>query len=226
MRKKLNLILALILTLALAMPGMAFAEDSGYTFNAEKGVIEKYSGSATELVLPDAIDGVPVRGFSDWFLNYNNDIVTLTVPEGIEAINYFGSDMDKLEQVTLPSSLVYIGNGCFQSVDSLKNITIPAGVRYIGEFFVTYAKSLESVTFEGECPVIMDSFQGMPYSTKVYVPDDQLEEYREVLENISCAGEILPSSGPSSFFTSARTRSRANRSLCARISILMHLQAL
>ena len=30
MRKKLNLILALILTLALAMPGMAFAEDSGY----------------------------------------------------------------------------------------------------------------------------------------------------------------------------------------------------
>ena len=137
MRKKLNLILALILTLALAMPGMAFAEDSGYTFNAEKGVIEKYSGSATELVLPDAIDGVPVRGFSDWFLNYNNDIVTLTVPDGIEAINYFGSDMDKLEQVTLPSSLVYIGNGCFQSVDSLKNITIPAGVRYIGEFFVT-----------------------------------------------------------------------------------------
>ena len=193
MRKKLNLILALILTLALAMPGMAFAEDSGYTFNAEKGVIEKYSGSATELVLPDAIDGVPVRGFSDWFLNYNNDIVTLTVPDGIEAINYFGSDMDKLEQVTLPGSLVYIGNGCFQSVDSLKNITIPAGVRYIGEFFVTYAKSLESVTFEGECPVIMDSFQGMPYSTKVYVPDDQLEEYREVLENISCAGEILPS---------------------------------
>ena len=193
MRKKLTVILALILTLALALPAVSFAEDGEYTFNAEKGIIEGYNGTAAELVLPDAIDGVPVQGFKDWFLNYNADIKSLTLPDGIKAINYFGSDMENLEKVTLPKDLKYIGSGCFQSVGSLKEITIPAGVRFIGEFFVTYAYSLESVTFEGVCPAIMESFHRMPSTTKIYVPDDQLEAYTEALEAIGCAGEIVPS---------------------------------
>ena len=101
MRKKLIVILALILALALALPSAVLAEDIAYTFDMENGIIQAYNGSKTELVIPDAIDGVPVRGFAEWFLNYNEDITSLTVPDDVQSLVFFASDMTKLEKIKL-----------------------------------------------------------------------------------------------------------------------------
>lgn len=115
-------------------------------------IISKYNGSATEIVVPDTIDGVPVQELSSNLFSEEvrrnltsvtfpgtvkslpnailKDAVSLTritLPEGLESLAGF-SGCTSLEEITLPSSLKSIPTNCFQDCTTLERITLPEGV--------------------------------------------------------------------------------------------------
>ena len=114
-----------------------------------------YKGQDKEVVIPNYINGVPVKKlgrthhaymgpsskgtFWDpsictknkiWEYFYiQKDITSVTISEGIEAIDYevfFASQ--GLTKITIPSSVTFIGNHAFLNCTSLTEITIPASV--------------------------------------------------------------------------------------------------
>lgn len=60
-------------------------------------------------------------------------ITTVTVPEGVTSLNYTFYGFKDLEQVKLPESLTYIGNGTFDGCRRLTRVTIPSSVTEIGK---------------------------------------------------------------------------------------------
>ncbi|MBQ7455970.1 MAG: leucine-rich repeat protein, partial [Clostridia bacterium] len=173
-------------------PTPAPADDTDFVIDEETGLISAYVGEGGEVVVPAVINGVAVQGFEDWVFNGNDEVTAITLPEGITVLSYFGNDMENLRSVTLPESLLFIGDGSFQSPEAVEEITIPANVRYIGEFFLSYAYELKTITFEGECPVIINAFQRVPEDVVAYVPDDQLEAYTALLAEFGI-GDVRPS---------------------------------
>lgn len=73
---------------------------------------------------------------------------SVTLNEGLvyiddEAFNFCG-----MSTITLPSTLIHIGNGVFKSCTNLTEISIPASVEYTGTGLLEFCSSLRKVTLE------------------------------------------------------------------------------
>ncbi len=99
-----------------------------------KCIIEKYNGSATEVYIPDEIDGYVVYR--------------------LEENSFYGCT--SLEEIRLPETLTEIGGGAFHSCVFLQTIDIPKNVRSIMNYAFAYCSSLKEV----EVP---DSVEEMGY---------------------------------------------------------------
>ncbi len=95
------------------------------TIRIENGgcVIEKYNGSASEVYIPDEIDGYAVYRLED--------------------NSFYGCT--SLEKIRLPEPLTEIGQSAFHNCIFLKEITIPKGVKSIMHSAFAYCSSLKEV---------------------------------------------------------------------------------
>ncbi len=96
--------------------------------------ITGYTGTDTNIVIPDVLDGKPItvlgeRAFSgkniqsiklpdtiktiDVLALYNNQLTSIDLPEGLERINDNAFNQNKLTSVEIPSSVEWIGNHTF-----------------------------------------------------------------------------------------------------------------
>ncbi len=131
-------------------------------------VIVEYTGTDTDVVIPSEIDGYKVVGIDDEAFYQNEDICSVTIPEGVTYIgDYAFYSCYSLENVTLPDSLteigvsafsdcimedIYlsdniteIGDRAFRGCDSLKSVTLPSGITNIGEEAFAYCFDLASI---------------------------------------------------------------------------------
>jgi len=100
----------IILLLCAALCAVVFAQsESDFKFDG-KGTITGYTGSATSVVIPSRIGGVPVT-----------------------AIGRMAFELKGLTSVIIPNSVTTIGAGAF-SMNKFTSITIPASVTFIGEY--------------------------------------------------------------------------------------------
>lgn len=106
------LIVCLLSTFALAAES-----DFSFTLNSNKNgyLVQKYSGSATEVVVPESYNGLPVTGLAQSAFENNAYI----------------------KSVSLPSTITYIGARCFKNCSSLTSVTTyaasGAGIRIPGD---------------------------------------------------------------------------------------------
>ena len=116
-------------------------------------VIQKYKGTATEVVIPAVIEDFPVvavgyRAFSE------TNIVSIVFPDSIERMDsecfYF---CKSLQKVVLPKNLKTIPYKMCDSCKALKQITLPDGIRII-EGAAFSSSGLESVTIPDSVMVI------------------------------------------------------------------------
>ena len=139
-----------------------------------------YKGQDKEVVIPNYINGLPVkklgrthhtyygpdsrgtfwdpsicngeRKFSYWYIQ--NDITSVTISKGIEIIGqnvFFASQA--LETIEIPSSVKSIGDDSFNSCDSLTDIVIPNSVITMGIAFSNIPSIVVHVSWkEGEKP--------------------------------------------------------------------------
>jgi hypothetical protein len=123
-----------MLALALALPDMAFALQSGdFTYKVSYEVsgrstvtITGYNCPYGSAVIPASIDGMPVVGIG----------------------NKAFYSCDGLTSVTIPSSVTSIGFGAFQYCSGLTSVTIGNGVTSIGQDVFLYCTSLTNIVVE------------------------------------------------------------------------------
>jgi hypothetical protein len=112
------------------------AKDFLYTQNATGITITKYKGTATDVTVPQFINGVRVTEIGNGAFESRWNITRITLPQGITRI---GTDAfkacDQLTSVNIPNGVREIGSGAFIWCGKLQTLNIPASVTAIPIFW-------------------------------------------------------------------------------------------
>jgi hypothetical protein len=135
-----------------------------YTINAGAITITGYSGTCGDLIIPAAINGLPVtciytNAFPGTGGSYtaNTNLTSVTIPGSVTSIESYAFDYcTKLTNLSLPTSLTNIGDMVFGGCTSLTSVTIPNGTTLLGygEFS---SSGLTSITIPGSVTSIADA---------------------------------------------------------------------
>ena len=119
-----------VVLLCTALCAAVFAQNaSDFTVNAE-GVITKYGGFDTVVVIPAVIGGKNITGIGkEAFLRA--DLTKVTIPEGVLNIGEAAFAGNKLTSITIPSSVKLIYGYAFKDNTALAKIVILEGVKEI-----------------------------------------------------------------------------------------------
>jgi hypothetical protein len=138
------------LLVLLALPAVLQAQ---FTFTTNNGAITitGYAGSGGAVTIPDTITGLPVTSIGD------------------NAFVYMGS---LLTSVTIPNTVVNIGDLAFYSCSSLTNIGIPNRVVALGAMAFANCASLTRVVIPtGVTNIGLGAFDNCTGLTSVTIPD-------------------------------------------------------
>ncbi len=127
-----GILLFCLLALLFTLPAYADSRSGDFSYKlnqSNEAVITKYSGNATELVIPDTLDGHTV------------------VEIGKQA--FYSSEVEK---VSIPSSVITIGSYAFGYSDDLQEVTTFATL--IKDHAFTYCSELETVNLLSEETIV------------------------------------------------------------------------
>lgn len=111
---------------------------NGFEFNKidDNYVVVKYEGDDSNVIVPDEIDGVEVVGIDDSCFSKNLKITQITIPSSIKFIGntaFFGCK--KLKKITLNEGLISIGKKAF-CYNILEDIILPNSLQSVaGDVF-------------------------------------------------------------------------------------------
>ncbi len=162
--------------------------------NVKAACIESYTGSETNLVIPETLDDLPVVALGDTAFVDNDTLETVTLPSQMVGIgNTTFADCSNLKSYQVAENSLY-----FQSIDGVLyasegkylvrypigtnpvNVTIPDGVYDIGYVAFAYCDTLQSVTFPDSLKTIGAwAFADCEQLNNVTLPDavTEIEEY-------------------------------------------------
>ncbi len=108
--------------------------DFSFTKNADGTyTVSGYLGDSTEVEIPGTYLGQPVTALAAKLFMNNDDIVKVTIPEGITEIPEFCFyHCDSLSEVILPDSIKVIADRAFDFSPSEKTINMPADLESVG----------------------------------------------------------------------------------------------
>ncbi len=144
MKKLWRSTIALVLILAALSIPVATAEeapteytsgDYRYTLQPDgTAAIVKYTGSASILSIPDALDGYAVTAIGNEAFRLRQTLSSVSIPDGVTAIgNEAFRFCQNLLSVSIPDGVTSIGDRAFYGCWFLSHITIPDSVTSIGD---------------------------------------------------------------------------------------------
>lgn len=108
--------------------------------------ITGYNGDAEILIIPDEIDGKPVRGIAENAFSDNKALKALRLPDSLTEIRDGAFiNCENLEFVLCGSGLQEIGEDAFFHCTSLKEVKLNEGLRKIRPFAFSFCSSLKGV---------------------------------------------------------------------------------
>ena len=147
MKKRfLAVILAALMALSPLVVTPVSADDTSgdweYTVEDGEATIKRYTGTSTNVTIPNTISGYPVTKLSDfkpddhssYGIFYDCPTTNVVIPNSVTEIGYRSfSNCFSLKSVTIPNSVKIIGKNAFLNCTSLTSITIPYSVTTIEE---------------------------------------------------------------------------------------------
>lgn len=127
-----------------------------------QGVAPNYSG---ELVIPEQIDGLPVRKIMPGGFSLCQSLTSVRIPSSVREIGERAfSWCTSLTNVTFEEGVSTIGPAAFTNCVSLRSVTFPKSLSYLGPGCFSRCESLESVKFQGNAPRLDLSYSSdVPY---------------------------------------------------------------
>ncbi|MBQ3791630.1 MAG: leucine-rich repeat protein [Clostridia bacterium] len=123
-----------------------------YTYNLvnSQAILIAYSGNASDLVIPEKIDGFAVTGIDKMLFAYNTAITSLTLPGSLKETGELAFfHCDNLKTVTLGEGIETISRACFNSCEALETVNRPASLKTIGEIAFQGCTALKSIDLSG-----------------------------------------------------------------------------
>ncbi|MBR3967814.1 MAG: leucine-rich repeat protein [Clostridia bacterium] len=138
-----------------------------YIMNGEAIAVD-FDGSATEVVIPNLVNGHPVTELRETF-NKASRLVSVVLPESIRVVGDYAfascgilaeiylpqsvktigahafESCKRLKTVELPSDLIIIDTYAFKGCTGLESITVPEGITYLNDYVFSGCKKLESI---------------------------------------------------------------------------------
>lgn len=116
-----------------------YSEEEGWDYHVDDGItgvdIWEYSGNAEIVVIPDMIDGFPVKSVG---FGKHEELKGVKIPEGVEEIRDNAFDgCSSLITAELPSTLKVIGMEAFHRC-ALTTLKLPEGLEKIDKFAFKY----------------------------------------------------------------------------------------
>ncbi|MBE6576927.1 MAG: hypothetical protein E7653_02160 [Ruminococcaceae bacterium] len=138
------------------------------SFEIEDGICRKYKGKSTDVIIPDGV----IKIDPSTFIKARGFLKSVVVPEGVTEIDtstFLGCE--KLESVTLPTSLRVINKLAFDHCTALTEIYLPEGVKEIGVCSFFGCENLKTVRIPSTVREITPyAFSGCDKLTEVVVP--------------------------------------------------------
>ena len=134
----------------------------------------------TDIVIPDVYDGLPVTRIDGDAFQSCVSLTSVTIPNSIIDIGDGAfDDCRGLTSVTIGNSVEGIGTGSFYNCDNLTSVTIPDSVTDIGESAFGNDSSLEKIIVQGNTPpTITSSTFNNTNNCPIYVPDESVSTYQ------------------------------------------------
>ncbi|MFT3950422.1 MAG: leucine-rich repeat domain-containing protein [Oscillospiraceae bacterium] len=179
-------------------PDQYTSGDYSYYMNEDgSAAIFKYTGTAAEVVVPDALDGRTVTVIYDAFLKHT-ELTAVTLPAGLQSLGNFAFGLcTSLTKVVFPQHLETIGMGAFLKCTALAELDIPDsvisvastvadetawyaaqpdGILYLGGFAYSYKGDRNTVTSieiaAGTKGIADSAFGFMPALERVTFPEN------------------------------------------------------
>ena len=144
-----------------------------YTLNDdEEATITKYTGSETDIQIPDKIDGYKVNSLGNQlFLNKKN-IKSINIPDIVQTIGDNAFEGTSLTELVLPGQIKSIGNAILKGVKGVTEITIPNGVTGAGFYGPFNGSAITKATFvDGIAKIPDNMFRNCTTLKEVMIPD-------------------------------------------------------
>ena len=147
------------------------------------------------LVIPDEIDGKPVKGIRGDVFN-STDLVSVTLPNSIDTIRGHAFEgCCNLREINLPKDLKYIGGHAFDGCYYLQHVDFPQSLRYIGGYAFNECDELTI----NDLPQEMDSIGGYAFYrcagiTKITLPKNIKEIHAFCFSGTRITSITIPSS--------------------------------
>ena len=180
MKKFVSLLLTAVLLATMltvfAVPASAEEEftsdDYKYTVNGDgTATITMYTGNGGNVEIPAAFDGHTVTAIETGAFQGCASLQTVTIPGSVVSIGEIAfANCGQLTAVTIPGSVVSIGESAFVNCGGIKTLTISDGVQSIGARAFKGCNKIASVTIpEGVTSIGADAFNGCDLQ-KVTIP--------------------------------------------------------
>lgn len=161
-------------------------------FVVENGVLLKYVGTNSDVVIPEGITEISYAAFANC-----TDLKSIKIPEGVTTIGeYAFSGCSNLSKVELPIGVVSIKGYAFNECSSLSNIEIPKGTTSIGCNAFYSCTNLSKIEIPAGVTYIgWNAFSNCSGLTSVDLPDGITNIGYAVFENCSNLSSIKLSKG-------------------------------
>lgn len=143
-------------------------------FEIRGGVLEKYCGASTVVVIPDTVKAIGAKDSTEGAFRGCAGITSVTIPDSVTYIgNYAFQGCSSLESIVIPDGVTYVGEGAFDGCTALTSVSIPAKVIHIGWYAFRGCTSLKStVTIPGSVTSIgHNAFEGCTCLESVTISD-------------------------------------------------------
>jgi hypothetical protein len=115
-------------------------------FVVKDGVLTKYNGTDTDVVVPESVDGQTITSVSRSAFVANDEIEKVTLPDTVTEIKIQAfENCGSLKEIKLPSSLKEIPIGMFDGCSSLAKVDMPSALEVIGANAFRECTSLKEI---------------------------------------------------------------------------------
>lgn len=139
------------------------ADDKGFVIVCN--ILFNYFGEDAVVTIPTSVTNIDAWACSGY------DVVTVTIPDSVISIGEMAfGNCRNLASVTIGNSITSIGYGAFSICSGLTSVTIPRSVVNVEGRAFEFCSSLTNVTFKGNAPSVGEYvFDGVNPSCVAYV---------------------------------------------------------